>query len=135
MDKVSKEVRSKIMRAVHSNDTRMEEKFRKELFSRGVRFRKNVSDLPGKPDIAIKSKRVVIFLDSCFWHGCPEHLRQPKSNKNYWDKKVKLNVERDHKINSEYRIRGWKLVRIWEHEIKDNPEKCINRIIEVLATN
>lgn len=132
MDKVSKEIRSKTMRAVRSNNSKMEVAFRRLLFSKGIRYRKNVSDLPGKPDIAIKNKKLVIFLDSCFWHGCPQHLRRPQSNQDYWNRKVEINIERDQKINSEYKKLKWKILRFWEHEIKNNAGECINTLLKEL---
>lgn len=133
MDRVTQEVRSETMRAVRSSNSKMEVAFRKLLFSKGIRYRKNVSDLPGKPDIAIKSKKIVIFLDSCFWHGCPQHLRRPQSNKVYWDSKIELNKKRDQNINNEYRKMGWRIIRFWEHEIRVNQYKAIERIIKYLS--
>jgi len=95
MDKYDKATRSRMMRAVKSKSTRLEDKVAHELWKRGFRFRRNVKDLYGKPDIAIKKYKVVVFIDSCFWHGCKEHCRMPESNKEFWEKKIVQNMERD----------------------------------------
>lgn len=95
VDTFSKDERSKIMRTVKSKKTSLESSVTKELWKRGVRYRTNVLDLFGKPDIAIKKYKVVVFIDSCFFHGCPLHCRIPKSNEGYWIGKIQRNIERD----------------------------------------
>ena len=130
-DKVSPEVRTRTMRAVKSNDSKMEIKFRSALWRCGLRFYKNVKSLPGKPDIVFPKKKVVIFLDSCFWHGCPQHLRMPKSNLDYWQPKIERNKKRDGEINSYYSENNWRILRIWEHELKTNFD---NKVSEVALT-
>lgn len=132
MDKVSKEMRSRIMSAIRSKDTKMEIAFRKALFKKGVRFRKHVSGLIGKPDIAVKSKRVAIFLDSCFWHRCPRHFRKPTSNKRYWNNKIARNIERDEEINKHYNSAGWKVIRFWEHDTERNLTRAVKKAYRVL---
>ena len=106
----------------------MEDKVCYALWNRGLRFRKNVNTLPGKPDIAIKKHKLVIFLDSCFWHKCPKHFKQPKSNLEYWIPKIDRNVNRDKEINKFYSEHNWHLMRIWEHEIKKDFDSTINKI-------
>jgi DNA mismatch endonuclease (patch repair protein) len=118
MDKFSPEKRSATMRAVHSKKTKLEDSVSKALWKKGVRFRRNVIDLVGKPDISIKRKKFVLFIDSCFWHGCEEHCRLPETNKDYWTKKINRNRERDQKITDYYLNAGWNIVRVWEHELK-----------------
>ena len=120
------------MSAIRSRDTKMELKFRKALFKRGVRYRKNVGNLPGKPDLAIKSKKLAIFLDSCFWHCCPQHFRHPKSNLEYWTSKFIRNKQKDKKVNREYKKMGWKILRFWEHEINKNLDSCVEKVINNL---
>lgn len=112
------------MQAIRSQ-SRLENRFSKALWHKGVRFRKNVKSLKGKPDIAIKKYKVVIFIDSCFWHACPIHGTRPKSNTEYWDKKLERNKERDLEINRYYQDLGWNILRIWEHEIKEDMEKAV----------
>ena len=131
-DNVSKELRTKTMRAIRSKKTKLEEIVSKELWNRGIRFRKNVNSLYGKPDIAIKKHRVVIFIDSCFWHGCELHCRLPKSNKEYWVKKINRNKQRDKEVTNYYQNLDWTILRIWEHELKENFQEVIDKIVMLI---
>lgn len=127
-DNLTKEQRRKNMSAIKSTHTKMEDKVCYALWNKGLRFRKNVKTLPGKPDIVIKKYKLVIFLDSCFWHKCPKHFKQPKSNLEYWIPKIDRNVNRDKEINKFYSEHNWHLMRIWEHEIKKDFDSTINKI-------
>jgi DNA mismatch endonuclease (patch repair protein) len=124
-DTVSKKKRSEIMKAVRSKDTKMEISFRKALWKKGLRYRKNPAGYFGKPDIVLKKHKMVVFLDSCFWHGCRKHCRLPATNKKYWINKIERNKKRDKEVNKYYKKLGWQILRIWEHEI----EKGKNNII------
>ena len=135
MDKVSKEIRSKTMSSIRSKDTKIELEIRKRLHKRGLRYRKNVNNLPGKPDIVFSRKKVIVFCDSCFWHGCDKHFRKPKTNKKYWDQKINGNIQRDKEIFIKYQKEGWKVLRFWEHEINSNPDDVVEKIIGVLNTS
>lgn len=128
VDKLSKEKRSELMRAVKSKKSLIENSISRELWKRGVRFRRNVTDLEGKPDIAIKKDMVVVFIDSCFWHMCPIHCKIPKSNVEFWIAKLERNKERDTKITKFYRERNWNILRVWEHELKEDFDQCINKV-------
>lgn len=130
-DKISKERRSENMRAIRSV-SKLENEVTKELWRLGIRFRKNVKAMLGKPDISIKRYSVVIFIDSCFWHGCPIHGRIPKSNVDYWNEKILKNKERDLRINNYYSELKWNLLRIWEHEIRQDYAGTINKIIDFI---
>ena len=128
-DNLTKEQRHKNMTNIRSTNTRIEKDVTKALWNLGYRFRKNVKTLPGKPDIAIQKYKIVIFLDSCFWHKCPEHFKKPKSNLEYWEPKIKRNIERDAEINQYYKDNNWHILRIWEHEIKKtNFQNTIEKI-------
>jgi DNA mismatch endonuclease, patch repair protein len=131
-DKVSKAKRSKIMQAIKSSDTALEKDVRKKLWKIGFRFRKNVSDLPGKPDIAIKKYKIAVFIDSCFWHGCSLHCRLPSSNSEYWVAKIERNMRRDETVNKYYREQGWNIIRVWEHQLRGNHDKAINEIADFI---
>lgn len=131
-DKISKEDRSKNMRAVRSKNTLMENKVSTELWKRGYRFRRNVKDLEGKPDIAIKKYKVAIFLDSCFWHGCSIHGEIPKTNVEFWTKKINRNKQRDLEVDRYYQNLGWKTLRIWEHDVKKDFNSVIEEISEFI---
>ena len=127
-DNLSKALRKKTMQSIRSENTSLEKKVFKNLWKRGLRFRRNVKDLPGKPDIAIKKYKLVVFLDSCFWHGCEKHCRYPKTNKNYWSSKIQKNRERDQKITNYYVEKRWNILRIWEHDLNRNFIDTIEKI-------
>jgi len=119
MDNVSKKKRSQIMRLVRSKDTKIEVEFRKTLRKLGYKFKSNVGSCFGKPDIVLEKYKTVIFIDSCFWHGCAKHCRLPSSRNKYWIDKIERNKHRDKKVNMHYKKTGWKIIRIWEHTLKD----------------
>lgn len=130
-DVMTKEQRRKNMQAIKSI-SKLEDIVSKELWKQGLRYRRNSKGLFGKPDISLKKYKVVIFIDSCFWHCCPLHSNVPKNNAEFWNKKLGRNVERDKEVNQYYEEKGWHLKRIWEHEIKQNLAKVINDIIEFI---
>jgi len=131
-DRISKDQRSHIMSCIHSKDTRIEILLRRELWRRGYRYRVHYS-LPGKPDIVFIRERVAIFCDGCFWHGCPNCFRPPKSNESYWGPKIRKNRERAKKYNEILQSRGWTVLRFWEHEILDDSSSIILKIEKKLG--
>ncbi len=123
------EQRSKVMRAVPSKNSVPEVVLRKALWSAGLRgYRLHSKTAPGNPDVLFTVERVAVFVDGCFWHGCPKCYRAPKTHTEYWSKKVKRNRERDAQITAECIRKGWRVVRVWEHEIRDAPGKVTARI-------
>jgi DNA mismatch endonuclease (patch repair protein) len=120
------------MRQVKSRDTKPEMVLRKKLHAKGVRYRVHYT-LDGKPDFVIVSKKVVVFVDGCFWHKCPVCFRAPKSNTEYWKSKIERNLERDSKITSALEAKGWKVIRIWEHEIRKNLNGTVERLLNELS--
>jgi len=118
------------MQSIKSENTSLEKKVFKNLWKRGLRFRRNVKDLPGKPDIAIKKYKLVVFLDSCFWHGCKKHCRYPLTNKDYWHSKISKNIKRDREVTDYYLTNNWNILRVWEHDLKNNFNKTIRNIIK-----
>ncbi|GED59946.1 very short patch repair endonuclease [Brevibacillus formosus] len=135
VDMFTKEQRSKNMRAIRSTGSTLESKVTKELWKRGLRFRKNVRKLMGNPDIAIQKHKIVIFLDSCFWHSCPIHGNVPATNVGYWQKKLKRNIDRDIEVNEYYSKKGWKILRIWEHEVKNDFESALKKISHFILSS
>lgn len=129
-DNLTKEQRIKNMKAIKSQ-SRLENKVSKALWRMGIRFRKNVN-LLGKPDIALKKYKIVIFIDSCFWHCCPIHGNMPKSNQEYWEKKLNRNRNRDREVNKFYIENGWNILRVWEHEFKEDFMKAIIKIADFI---
>ncbi len=98
------------------------------MWNRGLRFRRNVENLHGKPDFAVKKRRVAVFVDSCFWHGCPEHCKMPVSNREFWEEKIVRNGRRDAEVTKWYEDIGWRIVRVWEHELKDSFTETVDEI-------
>ncbi|MDT5120672.1 MAG: mismatch endonuclease, patch repair protein [Acidobacteriota bacterium] len=131
-DVISTQKRSDVMRSVRSKNSTLERVVRSELHKRGLRFRVHYP-LIGKPDIVFVHPRVAVFIDSCFWHGCPEHLRMPQSNKSYWTHKIERNIKRDAEVNEAYKQTDWEILRFWEHEIKGNLIQCVNQIEEIVS--
>ncbi|SFH39340.1 T/G mismatch-specific endonuclease [Desulfotomaculum arcticum] len=131
-DKYPKETRRKMMQSVKSKGTKIEDKISHDLWKQGIRFRRNVKNLFGKPDIAIKKYKIAIFIDSCFWHGCKEHCRVPKSNIEFWESKFKRNALRDKNVTEYYQLNNWNLLRIWEHELKEDYWGTLNTIIKFI---
>lgn len=116
----SPETRSFNMSQIKGKNTKPEELVRRYLFSHGFRYRKNVSTLPGKPDIVLPKYKTCIFVNGCFWHkheGC-RYFVWPKNNAEFWKKKITGNVERDLRQQNELRLLGWNVVVIWECELK-----------------
>ncbi|OOC58737.1 very short patch repair endonuclease [Paenibacillus ihbetae] len=118
-DIVSKKTRSKMMSSVRSS-SKLEDRICSDLWNAGFRFRRNVKKLFGKPDIAIQKYKIVIFIDSCFWHYCDIHGQIPQQNSDFWTSKLSRNKERDHEVTQYYKERGWNILRIWEHDLKQN---------------
>ncbi len=135
VDKFSKEIRSRIMSHIRGRDTQPELSIRKALYAHGRRYRKNYRIGRKTIDIAFVGPKIAVFVDGCFWHGCPSHGNRPKSNLRYWNAKINANVARDRTTNSELRSEGWKVIRVWEHRIKNQPEVVISRIEHILGQN
>lgn len=87
----------------------------------------------GKPDFVFHKKRVIVFVDGCFWHGCPRHSTKPKTNRAYWQSKFHRNKLRDRRVSRELRKLGWRVLRIWEHDLAKRGTACIRRIKMALS--
>lgn len=130
MDKHTPEQRRKNMQAVKSKDSKIEITLRKELWSRGLRYRKNVKSVFGKPDIAFIGKKVAVFCDSEFWHGYDwnNRIHDFKSNQEFWIPKIERNMQRDKEVSETLKSEGWIVLRFWGKEIKKNPCRCADII-------
>lgn len=119
------EQRSSCMAAIKGKDTKPEMIVRKYLFSRGLRYRVNNRKLPGSPDIVLKKYKTAVFIDGCFWHGHEEckYSRPPKSNVNFWRHKIAMNIARDYANGVDLRLAGWKVIRVWECDIKTKTKR------------
>lgn len=133
MDKLTKEQRSINMSHIRGKNTSLEIAVRKRLFADGFRYRINVSNLPGKPDIVLPKYRTVIFVNGCFWHrhNC-KRATTPKTNTDYWMNKFEKNVQNDEKNYALLRNLGWHVIVVWECEIKADFDKLISSIEDEL---
>jgi DNA mismatch endonuclease (patch repair protein) len=120
MDRITKDRRSAVMSSVKREGTRLEAAFAQGLAARGLTgFEEQPAGIPGRPDFVHRAARVAIFIDSCFWHGCPQHLRRPSSNTDYWQQKIARNQARDRRVTAELRESGWRVLRVWEHSVRN----------------
>jgi len=136
MDNVSKEQRSKNMKNIKSKNTKIEVMLRKALWSRGYRYRKNYSKLPGTPDITLTKHRIAIFCDSDFFHGKDWEVLKPRlergQNSEFWIKKISRNMERDDEVNKRLLFDDWKVIRFWGTDIEKKVNECVQVIEEVI---
>lgn len=136
MDNHSKEARSYNMSQIKSKENKPEVLVRKYLFSKGLRYRKNVKSLPGCPDIVLPKYKTVVFINGCFWHmheGCPKFV-WPKSNEEYWINKILRNKQRDEVSKKSLENLGWKVIIIWECELKKAKiEERLNLLIKQIG--
>ncbi len=127
------------MAAIKGKDTKPEMIVRKYLFSRGLRFRVQVRKLPGTPDIVLPKYKTAIFVNGCFWHGhegC-KYFRLPKSNVEFWKEKIERNIERDRESRQALFDLGWKVIRVWECELRNkaNREETLNKIYNRITSS
>lgn len=118
MDSWTKKKRSAVMAKIKSQDTKPELLVRRYLYSRGYRYRKNVKSLPGSPDIVLRKYGIAIFIHGCFWHGHVVDGHIPKTNSDFWKRKIERNQERDKENSGKLKALGWKVMTIWECQLK-----------------
>ena len=131
-DNLTSEQRRRNMQNIRSSKTLPENIIAAELKKRKIYFAQNVNSIFGRPDFVFRRKRVLVFIDSCFWHRCQYHYKQPKSNLEYWIPKISRNVERDKIVNKTLREMEWKVIRIWEHTVYKNPAGAVEEILKHL---
>lgn len=126
MDKHTPEQRHKNMQAVKSKDSELERLLRNELWKRGLRYRKNVKNIIGKPDIVFIGKKVAVFCDSEFWHGYnwEERKADIKTRREFWIPKIERNIQRDLEVNAALTESGWTVLRFWGKDIKKHCSEC-----------
>ncbi len=130
MDRITSQQRSKIMRAIRSTNTKDEVRLAKALWHLGYRYRKNNKSVFGKPDLTFKKLKIAIFVDSEFFHGkdWENYKYRINSNKEFWQKKIERNIQRDIKVNNYLESQNWKVLRFWSEEIEKNLEDCVAKI-------
>ena len=127
-DIYSEDKRSQLMSQISTEDTKIEIIVRKLLWNDGYRYRTNVKDVPGTPDICHKGKKVAVFLDGCFWHGCPECNEDPEKNSEFWQQKFENNQKRRNEVKETLSEDNWQILEFWGHEIKDDPLAVVHEI-------
>ena len=134
-DVFSKRRRSEILASIkgHSNAA-TELRFVRELRAHRIKGWRRRYPLFGKPDVVFPVERLCIFIDGCFWHGCPLHWSSPRTNADFWTAKVRRNQARDHAVRRELVSRGWRVMRIWQHELR-KPGAVLRRVHRALAAS
>lgn len=133
-DVVDSETRSRMMSGIKGKDTKPEVIIRKKLHALGFRFRLHSKELPGKPDIVLKKYRAIILVNGCFWHGHDCHLyRLPKSNTEFWKKKIESNIKRDEQNMKLYKELGWRVLVIWECTLKGRTRRDHDKVMQTIS--
>ena len=130
-DVMTREQRSHCMSRIRGKDTVPEMTLRRALWARGLRYRLHYR-ITGRPDIVFPGRKTAIFIDGCFWHGCPAHRTYPKNNADFWRTKIENNVARDADVTKILETEGWTVLRFWEHQIKLELSSIVDRILLVL---
>jgi DNA mismatch endonuclease (patch repair protein) len=120
------------MRRQARRDTAAELAIRTILHRQGLRYRVDMRVLPGmtrRADVVFRRERIALFVDGCFWHGCPQHRTYPKSNADWWARKIQGNIDRDRDTDQQLQAAGWTVIRVWEHE---SPEKAAAIVMEAV---
>jgi DNA mismatch endonuclease (patch repair protein) len=133
MDIWSRAKRSEVMSLIRGKGNKETENALLALFRQNkiTGWRRHLP-LPGRPDFAFPKQKVAVFVDGCFWHGCPKCYSRPKTNRAFWDKKRENNMARDRRVTRQLRRQGWKVIRIWQHALQKSPNTCLNRIRRAL---
>lgn len=133
-DVLTPEQRKRNMRAIRGKDTDIELRLRKELWDRGIRYRKNCKKVYGHPDLAFIGKKVAVFCDSEFWHGYEWETKKPKiqTNREFWIAKIERNIQRDCEVNEKLESEGWIVIRFWGKDIMKNVQSCADKIEQAL---
>ena len=128
-----------MMAAVRSKDSKAELALRRELHARGMRYRLHARDVPGRPDLVIRSRRLAVFVDGDMWHGNEHHRRGMTSiaelfptRTDWWVAKIERNMQRDQEVNGQLAADGWTVIRIWESEVLADPAKAADRVLDAL---
>ena len=136
MKRKAKLTRSEMMSRVKGRDTSIEMKLRRALWKEGIRYRKNCKGILGTPDICLKGLKIAIFCDSEFWHGklYMEGKSIPKNNREFWERKLERNIERDKEVNEGLENEGWTVLRFWDKEIEKDLDRCVDRVRDAIST-
>jgi DNA mismatch endonuclease, patch repair protein len=120
------------MSRIRGRDTGPELELRRRLWRLGFRYRLGGGGLPGRPDIVFPRRHLAVFVDGCFWHSCPRHRVWPKTRAGFWRSKLQANQRRDLQVTRRLRASGWRVVRIWEHELGSTPRRALRRVLRAI---
>ena len=136
MDRVDKRTRSYVMSRIRKAGNKSTEWRLRSLLIRAGLHGWHVRDalIEGNPDFVFPEESLVVFVDGCFWHGCPRCFRQPKTRINYWGPKIEGNKRRDRNITRRLKTRGYRVLRFWEHDLRSNSTRILNQILDALAS-
>ena len=132
MDNLTPNQRRLNMQNIRSKGTLPERIIMSALKAEGIYFSSHAKNIVGCPDIIFRRKKIVVFIDSDFWHGHSSRFILPKTNTDYWQQKIKNNKQRARFVNKKLKEQGWKILHIWEYDIKHNPTRCVRKIISTL---
>ncbi len=132
MDVLTPEERTYCMSRIHGRDTSPELALRRAVWGLGVRYRLHLRIGKISPDLVFSREKVAVFVDGCFWHMCPMHGVMPATNRAFWKKKLEGNRTRDAANSAFLKKAGWRVIRLWEHEIEHFPARCARRIFDVV---
>lgn len=125
--------RRQMMSRIKGRDTGPELSLRRNFWALGLRYRLQYRIGRTRPDMVFIGARVAVFVDGCFWHGCPLHSTAPKNNREFWEQKLRRNRERDAENTQWLEAEGWRVLRLWEHEIETSPADCARRVAAMLG--
>jgi len=132
VDVLTKKQRSYCMSRILGSNTGLEITFKKHMRSGGITGFRKGTKVVGKPDYIFPALKVAVFLDGCFWHGCPKCYREPDTNKTFWKNKISKNKKRDREVSRLLKKDGWKIKRFWGHQIKKKPDSCVSTLKRIL---
>jgi DNA mismatch endonuclease (patch repair protein) len=130
---VTSDSRRQMMSRIKGWDTGPELRLRRDVWALGLRYRLQHRIGRTRPDMVFIGAKLAVFVDGCFWHGCPQHSTMPKNNRDFWAQKLRRNRERDAENTQWLEAQGWRVLRIWEHEIEALPSDCARRIAVMLG--
>jgi len=134
-DVFTKAKRSEVMSRIRGRGNKETEIALARLFrASGITGWRRHTSLFGRPDFAFRQQRVAVFVDGCFWHGCPKHGNIPANNRSFWETKLAANKARDRRVNRELHKLGWCVHRIWEHDLKSKPSWVVRKVLKALGS-
>lgn len=116
------------MSRIRGTNTKPEKALRSLLHAEGLRFRVHRRDIPGCPDVVFPRLKIAVFVDGCFWHGCPKHQTMPRTNSSFWKQKLGRNRIRDKAVTQELKAADWKVLRFWEHEVRQEISSVVRKV-------